>query len=369
MEIEAATSQAQGARVAGPPTSSPRGGSDALRRETRGLDHAGGEAALAPRPPVQRQTRPADGALPSPNAATRAATQSAAWQALTPENQARVSGCIENGNHSDALRVLAEAAGIPDLGRLDLEVTSQLGVFRGSPAPPTLHGNNGIAMPYVPAGDRDPSSMRVAIQINTAMFGGSEPVPNRIALIHNVLMHEYTHARQAFASGIGQNLRRWADIEFIDYAPDDDHAEHAHDLDEVDATAAELENAQVTGLSQSTWIRTSIGYLWENFQHAMRRHPPPEAEIGRRVWRAILAGRAALMRFMGSRAGVTELQRGLPPGTPLGVFVRQYLFPAAGGYDPQTMHAILPNEGALYAEAQAAWAAETAFANRPRIVG
>jgi hypothetical protein len=257
---------------------------------------------------------------------------------------------LQHGRYQAALEHLAGAVGLQDLSRIQLEVTPNLGSVRDVAASVPA-GGRGEATAWIPSGSTSASDIHVVIQLAPALFRG-DPA-KCIPLVHTTLMHEYTHARQLFASGLGMRREPHGDFEILR----DTRAGAAAPLDEIDAICGELENARVTGLAGLVVVRDTIGYLWENFMQAAARRIPERAAIAARVLRAILSARDSLFSLVSQREFAYQL-RAEGVSTPI-LVVKQYLFPP-DHYSPDAIAPYL-EDGALMGEARAQWQRHLAF--------
>jgi len=253
------------------------------------------------------------------------------WPGLPREQFPAVIEAIRNDNGEGAVRALATAVGMP-LDRITIQVVDQLGVA-GVPGVPT---GVGMEVPYVmatpqcsrpPAGRQhwevhDPGQIQAFIQIGTQLFDpparswAPEWVEvnarHRMTKVFSTLMHEYTHFLQDTEQGFHQDIifLRRGDREFLSHTQGFGGSAVMEALQEIDASASEIENARRTGLTVSPEITNVVTGMWDNYAsyHSIVTQGGGNVQnidvgVARRVFGNIQAARQMLQAYLASAEG------------------------------------------------------------------
>jgi hypothetical protein len=149
------------------------------------------------------------------------------------------------------------------------------------------------------------SQIRALIQVN---MGDVRGTPEQIvAQLHSLIMHEYTHAEQAMERGMlpGMTFTPIGNREFFFEQQVAQPARGVLEmLDEIEAYASEIEQAERTGLADGPNLRTVICELWDKYlryRDRTRQHPNPD--VAARVRRAIEQGRTLYRQYVAASTG------------------------------------------------------------------
>jgi hypothetical protein len=264
------------------------------------------------------------------------------WAGLPRSEYPAVIEAITNDDREGAVRELATALGLP-LDRVTIQVVDQLGV-EGVPG---VAAGVGQEIPYVmvtpqcgrpPEGRQhwevhSPGEIRAYIQISTQV--GDPPARGwapewvevnarqRMTKLYTTLMHEYTHFLQDTEEGFhqGTGFIRSGDREYLRHEAGFGGSEVMAALNEIDASASEIENATRTALNISPEIRNVVSYMWDNYvsYHSIVTGGESANEgnvdrgVAARVYRNIQTARQLLRQYLesaeGQRLGYSPSQR------------------------------------------------------------
>ncbi|GEM_PF-3441791 len=265
--------------------------------------------------------------LPSPALEAEAALAALAqqmptfapWPTLTAEQRQTILTLLHSAGRLQAPQVLWGflRSALPLGSVIQVECTTSLGKVDGQQV--AYGGANGAltltyvlrraacaaAAPQTHWQLHHAGEIRAIIQINPSVLRGN---PDEVvARLHTTLMHEYRHVEQQRARGFRSGLtfvvvgaREFLSERGI---PQQERRRIAA-LDEIDATCAEIENAERTGLASSFELRSTVCYLWNQYEAyygAVAGHPDPP--VASRVYSAIQRGRHWLQQYMASPKG------------------------------------------------------------------
>ncbi len=252
-------------------------------------------------------------------AGRQAGAPSGPWPALAAAQRQEIRGLIQAHQEPQALQRMWQVLrpGLPLGGRVTVELTAQLGTVGGQLVSPSSSAS-AIALPYVARGPEcagvapeqhwqrhTGAEVRAIVQVNPSVLDGD---PDEcVSRLHSTLMHEYTHVEQQVSRGFFEGLtfvvvgeREFLSEQAIPQAQRGLLAA----LDEIGATCAEIENAQRTGLAASYDIRTTVCYLWDQYEDYFSAvGGNPDRGIAARVHGSIQAGRQMLQAYLESPAG------------------------------------------------------------------
>ncbi|MGC8874173.1 MAG: hypothetical protein ACP5SI_06965 [Chloroflexia bacterium] len=254
-------------------------------------------------------------------AVARARTPSTgSWPALSPEQRAEIRALVQSADRASAPTSMWQMlrSDLPLGNVVEVQCTTSLGQVGGRTIAVGGGGATALALPYVA---RKPEcataasavhwqlhsadEIRAIIQVSpSVLHGEAEEV---VAKLHSTLMHEYRHAEQARARGLFAGLAFVVvdQREFLsEQGVPQPQRGRIEALDEIDATCAEIENAERTGLASSYEMRATVCYLWDKYLDYFRSiGGQPNSAVASRVYSAIQCGRRWFRQYLESPKG------------------------------------------------------------------
>ncbi len=254
-------------------------------------------------------------------AVARAGTPSpGTWPTLTSDQRAQLQTLVQSADRARAPEAMWEMlrGALPLGSAVEVECTTSLGQVDGRAIAVGGGGATALALPYVPRKAEcaaaaaeahwqlhSADEIRAIIQVNPSVLHGD--AAEVVAKLHTTLLHEYRHVEQTRARGLyaGLTFVVVGQREFLSEqeVPQPQRGRIAA-LDEIDATCAEIENAERTGLATSYELRTTVCYLWDQYLDYFRSvGGQPDSAVAARVYAAIQQGRQWFRQYLESPAG------------------------------------------------------------------